>query len=154
MANVPLSYGGPSGTPLAAGAMPAPGMVRLAEVANFGAVGLQFQGYATPALTTDRMYPLTQPGNMSRLLGIIFINANSTAGITTQTFSLLINSNNAIDTIPILAACPQNLENGFGNNSLPFFPIYRDLKGTDQIQVTIKSTAAVANLYTVLVYAP
>ena len=151
----PQRYGVPNaGTPLSAGAGMPPGMTRLAEVANFGAVGLQFQGYFTPALTTDKTYPLTQPGNMGKLLGIFFINASSAAGITTQTFSLLINSNVAMDTMPVLAACPQNLENGFGNNSLPFFPVYRQLQGTDQIQVTIRSTAAVANLYTILVYAP
>lgn len=147
-------YGVPSGTPLAAGAQPAPGMVRLAETVNFGAVGLQYQGYFTPALTVDRTYPLTQPGNMGKLLGIFFVNAAGTAGVTNQTFSLLINSNVAMDTMPILAACPQNLENGFVNNSLPFFPVYRDLKGTDQIQVTIRSTVSIANLYTILVYAP
>jgi hypothetical protein len=129
------------------------GMSLLAEAINFGAIGIQQQGYSTNALNVNETYNLQQPGNMGNLVGIAIFNVGAPAAIQAQTFDLTINSNQAISNIPVLAVCPQQLENGYGNNSMPFFPIYRKLMGNDQIQLTIRSTAAVT-LITVLYFMP
>lgn len=125
----------------------------LSEVANFGQVGIQWKGYSVNSQNGTATYQLSQPGNMKQLVGVtVFSVATAGTAITDQRIDLVINSNKVLDTVPLLAICPQGLS-GHTNNSMPFFPIYRSLNGNDDITVQITSTQAL-NIYLVAYFMP
>jgi hypothetical protein len=57
------------------------------------------------------------------------------AAITTETVSLTVNSNQVLDNITARSISPQT--NNHVNNAMPFFPLYRQLSGNDDIKFTV-----------------
>jgi len=107
----------------------------LSEIASFGAVGIVWKGYSVNAIAGTQTYTISQPGNMGQLVGCTIYATASGAAITTETVSLTINSNQVIDNIPARAISPQT--NNHVNNAMPFFPLYRQLSGNDDIKFTV-----------------
>ena len=123
----------------------------LSEVANFGAVGINWKGYTVNAIAGTQTYTISQPGNMGQLIGAtLFATATGTA-VTNEIVSLTINSNQVLDSIPARAICPQT--DSHVNNSMPFFPLYRKLSGNDDIKFTVTGNGTL-NLQLVLYFLP
>lgn len=140
-----------SGTYLRGGAdMLADSAGLLAETIAFGAAGLKWKGYSTNAVNGTQPYTLSQPGNMKRLLGVSIFGLP--AAPTNETCSLIINADLTLDSVPLLSICPQG-PLGHTNNAMPFFPIFRELKGNDDIRFTVTGTAA-QNFILILYFMP
>ena len=107
----------------------------LSEIANFGAVGIIWKGYSVNAIAGTQTYTISQPGNMGQLVGATIFATASAAAITTETVSLTINSNQVFDNITARSISPQT--NNHVNNAMPFFPLYRQLSGNDDIKFTV-----------------
>lgn len=117
----------------------------------FSTEGILYRGYFTPALTTSEDYTIQQPGDAKVLLGLNIISVAPAGALpVAQTCSLTINSNNAIQNVPLLALCPQG-PNGIINAGRPYFPLNRLMSGNDQIKFTINSATAI-DLYLVIYY--
>jgi hypothetical protein len=123
----------------------------LSEIANFGAIGIVWKGYSVNAIAGTQTYTISQPGNMGQLVGAALWATTSGSAITTETVSMIINSNQIFDTITARAISPQN--NNHVNNAMPFFPMYRKLSGNDDIKFTVSGTGAL-NLQLVLYFLP
>lgn len=121
----------------------------LSEVANFGAVGINWKGYTVNAIAGTQTYTISQPGNMGQLIGCALWATNTP--ISTEVVSLTINSNQVLDTITARAISPQT--DNHTNNSMPFFPLYRKLSGNDDIKFTVTGTAVI-QLQLVLYFLP
>jgi len=122
----------------------------LAETISFGAVGIKWKGYSVNAINGNTSYDISQPGNMKRMIGLAIFGLPTLP--TTETISLVVNSDLAIDTVPALAICPQG-PTGHVNNAMPFFPLFRELNGNDQIRFSVNGTASLA-LSLVIYYLP
>jgi len=123
----------------------------LSEIASFGAVGIVWKGYSVNAIAGTQTYTISQPGNMGQLVGCTIYATASGAAITTETVSLTINSNQVIDNIPARAISPQT--NNHVNNAMPFFPLYRQLSGNDDIKFTVTGSGSLT-LNLVLYFLP
>jgi len=64
---------------------------------------------------------------------------------------MTINSNQVLDTISARAISPQT--DNHVNNAMPFFPLYRQLSGNDDIKFTVNGSATL-NLQLVLYFLP
>jgi len=123
----------------------------LSEIANFGAIGIVWKGYTVNAIAGTQTYTISQPGNMGQLVGMTIFATTSGSAITTETVSMTINSNQVLDTISARAISPQT--NNHVNNAMPFFPLYRQLSGNDDIKFTVNGSAGL-NLQLVLYFLP
>jgi hypothetical protein len=123
----------------------------LSEIANFGAIGIVWKGYTVNAIAGTQTYTISQPGNMGQLVGLTIYATTSGSAITSETVSMTINSNQVLDTITARAVSPQT--NNHVNNSMPFFPLYRQLSGNDDIKFTVNGSAGL-NLQLVLYFLP
>jgi hypothetical protein len=123
----------------------------LSEVASFGAIGIVMKGYTVNAIAGTQSYTISQPGNMGQLVGCAIWATTAATAISTETVSLLINSNQVLDSIPARAISPQT--DNHVNNSMPFFPLYRKLSGNDDIKFTVSGSGAL-NLQLVLYFLP
>lgn len=123
----------------------------LSEVANFGAIGIVFKGYSVNAIAGTQTYTISQPGNMGQLVGCAIWSTASGAAITTETVSLTINSNQVLDNITARAISPQT--DNHVNNAMPFFPLYRQLSGNDDIKFTVTGSGSLT-LNLVLYFLP
>jgi hypothetical protein len=107
----------------------------LSEVANFGAIGIVFKGYSVNAIAGIQSYTISQPGNMGQLVGCALWATAAASAISTETVSLTINSNQVLDNITARSISPQT--DNHVNNAMPFFPLYRQLSGNDDIKFTV-----------------
>lgn len=123
----------------------------LSEVANFGAVGINWKGYTVNAIAGTQTYTISQPGNMGQLIGATLFAVTASTAVTNEIVSLTINSNQVLDSIPARAICPQT--DSHVNNSMPFFPLYRKLSGNDDIKFTVTGNGTL-NLQLVLYFLP
>ena len=123
----------------------------LSEIANFGAIGIVWKGYTVNAIAGTQTYTISQPGNMGQLVGMTIFATTSGSAITTETVSMTINSNQVLDTISARAISPQT--DNHVNNAMPFFPLYRQLSGNDDIKFTVNGSATL-NLQLVLYFLP
>jgi len=110
-------------------------------VASFGQSGIVVKGYSTSAVNGTKSYTISQPGNMSKLVGIaIFAEA---AIPLVETVSLIIDSTQVLDSIPAAAICPQTNGgglSGFANPGGPFFLLMRNITPSTQIKLDITGT--------------
>lgn len=123
----------------------------LSEIANFGAIGIVWKGYSVNAIAGTQTYTISQPGNMSQLVGAALWATSTGSAISTETVSLMINSNQVLDSITARAISPQT--NNHTNNAMPFFPLYRKLSGNDDIKFTVSASGSL-NLQLVLYFLP
>ena len=110
-----------------------------------------FKGYSVNAIAGTQTYTISQPGNMGQLIGCTIFATASGAAITTETVSLTINSNQVLDNITARSISPQT--NNHVNNAMPFFPLYRQLSGNDDIKFSVTGNASL-NLNLVLYFLP
>jgi hypothetical protein len=123
----------------------------LSEVANFGAIGINWKGYTVNAIAGTQTYTISQPGNMGQLIGATLFATTAASAVTNEIVSLTINSNQVLDSIPARAICPQT--DSHVNNSMPFFPLYRKLSGNDDIKFSVTGNGTL-NLQLVLYFLP
>jgi hypothetical protein len=123
----------------------------LSEIANFGAIGIVWKGYSVNAIAGTQTYTISQPGNMGQLVGATIFATAAGSAISTETVSLTINSNQVLDNISARSISPQT--NNHVNNAMPFFPLYRQLSGNDDIKFSVTGSASLT-LNLVLYFLP
>ena len=108
-----------------------------------GAGGIRMKGYSTNAINGKQNYSIFQPGNMSRLAGI---NLYSDTPLTSETVTLLVNSDTVLDNIVAKEISPID----HPTNGMVFFPIDRAIGGRDEIIFTVQANAA--NVINIVLY--
>ena len=106
----------------------------LSEVANFGAIGINWKGYTVNAIAGTQTYTISQPGNMRNLIGLNVYVLTTGGVLTDETISLNINSELVLDNISAKDQAPQ-----FHQIANPVIRLNRQLTGNDDIKVLINS---------------
>jgi hypothetical protein len=99
-----------------------------------GAKGIRLKGFNVTSVIGTTTTTITQPGNMRNLIGL---NVYQDAAFTTETISLIINSEKVLDNIAAKDINPQNHQ-----VSDPVIRISRELAGNDDIKLEFTSASA------------